>query len=242
MTATKTRKRPRPRTWQPPVPCDDDVENPYLVVIPRSASTLAGFRRWSWSDDFPERGKITFLGGEIIVDMSPERLGSHNGIKGEVARVVGTLVDNTDAGKFYPDGARFVHVEADVSNEPDGMFVLWETFANGTIRDIPTVDGDDWIELEGSPDWVLEILSPSSVNKDTVKLLDRYHRAGVSEYWLIDVRGDKLEFTILVHHPDGYHAAPVKAGWQKSKVFGKQFRLVRLTDRRGRPAFRLEMK
>ncbi len=241
MTATKARKRPPP-TWQPPPLGDREIDTRFCVVIPPSAFTLGGFRKWTCSDEFPERGTITFLGGEIIVDMSPERLGSHNSVKGEIARVVGNLVDDADSGKFYVDGARFVHVAADVSNEPDGMFVLWETFANGTVRDIPTADGDDWIELEGTPDWVLEILSPSSVNKDTVKLLDRYHRAGVPEYWLIDVRDSKLDFTILIHDPDGYRPAPVKAGWQKSQVFGKQFRLIRFSDRRGRPAFRLEMK
>jgi Uma2 family endonuclease len=241
MTATRTRKSPPP-TWQPPAPCDGETDNPLCVVIPPTAFTLGGFREWSWSDEFPERGTITFLGGEIIVDMSPERIGSHNAVKREVARVLGNLVDDADSGTFYLDGVRFVHVAAEVSNEPDGMFVLWETFANGIVRDIPTAEGDDWIELEGTPDWVLEILSPSSVNKDTVKLLDRYHRAGVPEYWLIDVRDGKLNFTILIHHPDGYRPAPVKAVWQKSKIFGKQFRLIRLTNRRGRPAFRLEMK
>ena len=38
--------------------------------------------------------------------------------------------------------------------------VLWETFASGTIREVPTKEGDDWIELEGTPDWILEIVSP----------------------------------------------------------------------------------
>ncbi len=156
--------------------------------------------------------------------------------------VVGNLVEKEDRGTFYLDGARFVHESADISNEPDGMLVLWETFTSGIVRDVPTKDGDDWIELEGTPDWLLEIVSPSSVSKDTVKLRERYHRAGVGEYWLIDVRRDKLDFTILIHHADGYRPAPKKGGWQKSKVFGKQFRLVRYSDRRGRPKFRLDVK
>ena len=120
--------------------------------------------------------------------------------------------------------------------------VLWETFASGTIREVPTKEGDDWIELEGTPDWILEIVSPSSVAKDTVKLRGRYHRAQVPEFWLIDVRRNKLDFSMLLWHPDGYRPAPSKGGWQKSRVFGKQFRLVHVTNRRGRPAFRLEVK
>jgi Uma2 family endonuclease len=243
MTATKSRKKPPVRRQPAPPPlCDCPLDDGSCVVIPTSALTLAGFRVWTSSDTFPERGKITFLGEEIIVDMNAERLGSHNAVRRAIYKKVDILVDEDDRGMLYLEGARFVHEAADVSNEPDAMFVLWETFASGVVRDIPTTEGDDWIELEGTPDWLLEIVSPSSVNKDTVLLRARYHRAGVQEYWLVDVRGGKLAFTILIHHPDGYHPAPSKSGWQKSKIFGKQFRLIRFADRRGRPAFRLEMK
>jgi Uma2 family endonuclease len=174
--------------------------------------------------------------------MSPERIGSHHAVRRAVSQVVGRLVDEADSGEFYLDGVRIVNVAADVSNEPDGMYALWESFEQGRIREIPSADEDDWIELEGTPDWILEIVSPSSVNKDKVKLRDRYQRARIPEFWLIDVRGDRLEFVILNLQADEYRPAPSRGGWQKSKVFGKQFRLVRLYNRRGRPAFRLEMK
>ena len=38
----------------------------------------------------------------------------------------------------------------------------------------------------GAPDLVIEILSPSSVKKDSVIKLNKYMNAGVREYWLID--------------------------------------------------------
>ncbi len=135
-----------------------------------------------------------------------------------------------------------MHEAAGVSNEPEALFVSWRALTENRIRKIPTRDGDDYIEFEGTPDWVLEIVSPSSVFKDTVQLRERYHLAGITEYWLIDAREERLDFTILIHHADGYRPAQKKAGWQKSKVFGKQFRLVRYADRLGGPAFRLEVK
>ena len=51
--------------------------NPSIQVeealrIPRGAQTLAGFRRWSSSDAFPERGRIDFLEGELVIDLGPE--------------------------------------------------------------------------------------------------------------------------------------------------------------------------
>src|SRR4051794_241159 len=105
MTATKTRRKPA--LWQPPASMNGKTDNDYCVVIPPSATTLAGFRTWSCSDAFPERGKITFLGGEIIVDMSPERINSHVRLKVEVCRVLANLMDAADRGPFYIDGARF---------------------------------------------------------------------------------------------------------------------------------------
>lgn len=215
----------------------------FSVNVPVSAFSLAGFRAWSSSDGFPEVGKIAFVGGEILIDMSPERLDSHVAVKSEIYRVVATVVADDDLGKFYVDGTRFVHEEAGVSNEPEALFVSWAAFAAKRVRMVRTRDRRDFIELEGSPDWVLEIVSPGSVFKDTVQLRAAYHCAGVAEYWLIDARGKKVRFEILHHAPQTYEPAPkIRGGWQESKVFGKQFRLLRIKDRLGSVAFRLEVK
>jgi hypothetical protein len=48
------------------------------ILVPPFAHTLAGFRAWAKSDDFPERGHISFIDQEIIIDMSPEELETHN--------------------------------------------------------------------------------------------------------------------------------------------------------------------
>ena len=120
--------------------------------------------------------------------------------------------------------------------------VSWEALTEERVRTVPTKDEEDFIELEGTPDWVLEIISPSSRTKDTVKLRQRYHQAGIPEYWLIDARGDDLVFEILRREAAEYRAVARKGGWLKSRVFGKQFRLLRTKDRLGNPAFRLEMK
>lgn len=40
--------------------------------------------------------------------------------------------------------------------------------------------------IMGAPDFVLEVLSPSTKRKDCIKKLDLYMEAGVREYWMID--------------------------------------------------------
>jgi len=37
----------------------------------------------------------------------------------------------------------------------------------------------------GSPDLIIEILSPTTAQKDMVQKLNLYERAGVKEYWII---------------------------------------------------------
>lgn len=213
------------------------------IRIPTSAFTLAGFRAWAHSEQFPELGRIAFLGEEIFIDMSPERLDSHNAVKTEITRVVATLNVEQDLGKFYSDRTRLVHPASGLSDEPDGTFALWKSFETGKIRQVPseTKEGD-YIELEGTPDWVMEIISPSSIVKDTKQLRKLYHQAGVSEFWLIDARGEEIDFQILIHGSKGYRSTTSRDGWWKSHVFGCWFRLERQRDRLGQWQYRLRMK
>ena len=48
----------------------------------------------------------------------------------------------------------------------------------------------------GSPDWIIEIVSPSSVRMDYHIKLFKYRTAGVREYWIVD----PLKNRIMVHN------------------------------------------
>lgn len=208
---------------------------PDPVRIPKWVKGLASFRRWARSDDFPEHGRISYLGGDIWVDLSMERE-AHNQAKSEFTIVLGSLAKQADLGRFYSDGMRLTNTDAELSSEPDATFVSFDMIDAGRVR---LTEGPDSLEVEGSPDMVLEIVSTSSVEKDTVVLRDLYWRAGVKEYWLVDPRGDDLQFDILRHGATGYAAARKQAGWLKSAVFGRSFRLTRQIDRTRLPAYSL---
>ncbi len=203
------------------------------ICIPEAAWNLAGFRRWATSDDFPDCGRISFIAGEIIVDMSPEELSTHSVVKVEVARVIANLNMRHDWGMFFGDGTLLSNTTAELSTEPDGTFVTYESIRAGRVRLVPRGEPDRYMEVEGTPDWVLEILSKYSVRKDTKRLMEKYHRAEIPEYWLIDGLGKKLKFTILLHHSTGYEPVPVRNGWQRSRVFARDFRLERKKNRVG---------
>lgn len=212
------------------------------VTIPSCVHTLAGFREWAVSERFPDRGHISFIQGEILIDMSPEKVESHNQVKAEIDGVIGPLVKSLDNGKYYPDGLWITNDVADLSTEPDGTFICWETLESGRASIVAKQDGgQDGIEMRGSPDWVMEIVSDTSVEKDTVILPVGYHRAGVLEYWLIDARSDELQFTIFHRHQDRFEPADMENDWRESRVFDRNFRLTRERDRLGGWRYTLEM-
>lgn len=243
MATAEAIKRPRKKI-QPAAAVRENPQEEHSAsfFMPASAMTLAGFRHWTYSDQFPQQGLIAFIGGEIFVDMSAERLTSQGSVKTAICATLAHMVLKKNLGKFYFDRSRIVHELADISNEPDALFASWDRFKTNKIRMIPTKDEEDFIELEGTPDWVMEIVSPSSITKDAKKLRQRYHLAGIPEYWLIDARGEDLKFEILVYAKEDYQSVESKAGWLQSKVFAKKFRLLRIKDPMGNWDYRLKMK
>ncbi|MCC8045112.1 MAG: Uma2 family endonuclease [Clostridiales bacterium] len=46
--------------------------------------------------------------------------------------------------------------------------------------------------IYGAPDLVMEVLSPSTKRKDETIKLEKYRKAGVREYWMIDFRQERV--------------------------------------------------
>ena len=53
--------------------------------------------------------------------------------------------------------------------------------------------------IEGAPDLVVEILSPSTAYRDRGLKLDRYQKAGVSEYWIVDPERKVVQQYVLTN-------------------------------------------
>lgn len=210
------------------------------IRIPEWVKDLDTFRRWAASDEYPEKVRIDYIDGEIWVDASMEDVFAHNQVKTEFTAVLQVLVKSHKLGRFFADGLRVTHVDADHSVEPDGCFVSQEGWQD-RVRAILGAGGG-YVELEGSPDMVLEIVSDSSVEKDTKRLKKQYWEAEIPEYWLVDVRGERLGFDIFRRTANGYVATRKKDGWIKSAVFGTSFRLTRQADDLGHPEYSLEVR
>jgi Uma2 family endonuclease len=211
------------------------------LSVPEWVTNLDSFRRWLDREDLPDHARVWFLQGEVWIDMSWEQQ-AHNGVKTEITSVLHTLVKAAKSGLVFSDRMRLTNSDIKLSGIPDMMFVSHEAFSSGRVQRIPGKEGG-CIELNGTPDMVLEVVSDSSEKKDNQTLFEAYFEAGILEYWLVDARGSEVEFTIYKHTGKKYTATRAQAGgWQKSAVFGKSFRITRGTDATGNPEFTLEVR
>jgi Uma2 family endonuclease len=163
----------------------------------------------------------------------------------EIGYALVRIAKASGLGYVFGDRARVSSPEAGLSVEPDVVFVSYESIQQQRVRWIPKVsqEAGRYMEIEGAPDLVVEIVSDSSTIKDTRRLPAAYYRAGVREFWLIDARREQLLFQIHYHGPAGFDPAPADAeGFQTSLVFRTGFRLVRHRNHLGQWMYDLEEK
>jgi Uma2 family endonuclease len=224
-----------------PLPRRSNVVIEDKVCLPPWVDDLATFRRWTASDEFPTQGSFAFLNSDIWVDLSMEELITHNQVKAEFTFLTMSILHRRPLGRYVPDRMYLTNIEANLSTEPDGLFYLYSTIQAGRLRLIEKAEVGI-IELEGSPDMTLEIVSKTSVRKDTVVLKELYWKAKIPEYWLVDVRPGHFSFDILVSGAERYEAAAVRDGWIRSPLFGLEFSLREDVDPVGKRLFRVDVR
>jgi Uma2 family endonuclease len=213
------------------------------LYIPAGISSLDRFREWSQSDQFPKRGRIDYLEGTLEIDLSPEDLYTHGVVKTAITSQLYLRIVETDRGNVFVDRTRIVSTTAELSVEPDVLVVLWSSLKEGRVREIPVARAaeDRFIEFEGAPDLVVEIVSDRSVRKDLEHLPRLYAAAGIPEMWTVDARGDHLLFQILVLGASGYARQPADpGGWIPSPLLGVSCRLLRRRAELSRWSYRLQ--
>ena len=211
------------------------------LQIPVWVKDLASFRCWAESDEFPEEGRICFINGEVWADMSFQQVFSHVRVKGELNMTLGTLIRETGQGMYLPDGLRLYSEAADLSAVPDGSYISYDALRAGRIQLVPGKESG-YTAVDGAPELVIEIISDSSVDKDYDWQMRAYQDAGVQEYWVIDARGESIDFDIYKAGAKGFTTVRKTAGWLKSAVLGKSFRLEVGKDPLGYPDFVLRVR
>ncbi len=121
----------------------------------------------------PEGERAELIDGQIYYMAPPSRL--HQDIVSNLHyQIKDYIIKNKGICKVYPSPfAVFLNADDETYVEPD-ISVICD-------RNKLTDKG-----CSGSPDWIIEIVSPSSKYMDYFTKLFKYRNAGVKEYWIVD--------------------------------------------------------
>ncbi|MCB9759229.1 MAG: Uma2 family endonuclease [Alphaproteobacteria bacterium] len=130
----------------------------------------------------PENLVGEIIAGELIASPRPNPW--HVNITGEVYIDLGALFKRGDGGP----GGWIILVEPELHLGEDVMVPDLAGWRRERLPDLPSTASVDL-----APDWVCEVLSPSTALYDRATKLPRYGRHGVGHLWLIDPRLHSLE-------------------------------------------------
>ncbi len=116
------------------------------------------------------------FGGEVVMLARPTI--NHNRIAFNIARIFAAYLDGKPCEAFA-DGVD-LHLSENERYVPDGMIVCEPSKIQ--------TDG-----VYGTPDLVVEVLSPSTAKNDKGRKKDVYEACGVREYWIVDPVNKSVE-------------------------------------------------
>jgi Uma2 family endonuclease len=139
--------------------------------------------------DAPDNGKkYEVIDGDLYV--SPPPVWQHQFQLNKLNKSVINWVDDHRLG-YVVTAPTGVILDDENGLEPDLLFISLERANIITRRGV-----------EGAPDLVVEVLSPSTESRDRGLKLHRYAASGVPHYWILDTDGPCIEERVL--HEDGY--------------------------------------
>ena len=131
----------------------------------------------------PEDRRYELLDGELYMVPAPgER---HQSVAALLGWKLVQFVTENGLGRVYPAPFDVVLSDTDVV-QPDLLFV-----SNARAHVLTTA------HVRGAPDIVVEILSPSTAERDRTFKRKLYARHGVNEYWLVDTSAENVTVLLL---------------------------------------------
>lgn len=125
--------------------------------------------------------RTELLNGKLV-SMAPRPAINHNIVSGNIYRIFGEYLDGKPCIAFS-DGVDVYLTEND-RVIPDMMIVC--------NRDIIKKAG-----IYGTPDFIVEVLSPSTAKNDKGYKKELYEKAGVKEYWIVSIDERSIEVYLL---------------------------------------------
>ena len=123
--------------------------------------------------NLPDGQRAELIDGELYMMATPGRI--HQRLVMDLSYLIENYIRNKNGDcEVYPAPfAVFLYADDNIYLEPD-ISVICD-------KNKLTDEG-----CKGAPDWIIEIVSPSSRPMDYVQKLLKYGTAGVREYWIVD--------------------------------------------------------
>ena len=124
-------------------------------------------------NNLPDGQRAELIDGELYMMAAPSRI--HQEYITEFTYLIKDFIKNKNGDcRVYPAPfAVFLNADDKIYLEPD-ISVICD-------KNKLTDEG-----CKGAPDWIIEIVSPTSRSMDYNKKLFKYRTAGVREYWIVD--------------------------------------------------------
>ena len=124
-------------------------------------------------NNLPENIRAELINGQLYYMSAPSRI--HQKILMTLSKMIANYIDSKDGScEVYPAPfAVKLFEDRDDTVEPDISIIC---------------DSDKLTDrgCTGAPDWIIEIISPSTSSHDYVRKLNLYADAGVREYWIVN--------------------------------------------------------
>lgn len=129
----------------------------------------------------PDDVHAELIDGEIFYMAAPTL--THQGLQMELAFEIKQYIkQGKKKCKVYGGPAVFINRDKYNYFEPDLAVICPD-------------DNDDRLQqngCHGAPDWVIEIVSPSSRTMDYLRKFNKYQETGVREYWIVDPKTERV--------------------------------------------------
>lgn len=155
----------------------------------------------AWCD---ENTRAEWVDGDVLV-MAPNNL-DHIESSDFLLELMRSFVRQKKLGRCFSAGLHIRLKSPPRRREPDLMFI--ETKNLEIVKKT---------HVDGSPDLVVEIVSPESESRDWREKFFEYEAAGVREYWIVDPASQRVEIYALDRKAK-YQMQPEKDGKIASKV------------------------
>ena len=136
----------------------------------------------------PDDRRYELLDGDLIVVPAPKEI--HQRVLMNLSYLLFQSVKRSGAGHVYAAPFDVVLSNTDIV-QPDLLYISNERAHIITDENV-----------QGAPDLVVEVLSPSTAERDQTFKRSLYAKHGVKEYWLVDT--DAKTVTVLALESDGY--------------------------------------